>query len=296
MSQTQKHKLVVSISAPKSGTTALFHCLARCADIAVPKIKEPCYFAPKNGPNHSGLPRRLHLNGRHHLGAKWFDGLYNNPAPLRLDFSTFYSATPNTPQLLYRHDPDARLVMVLRDPVKRFVSHYYHYRKMGLRLPPIETVISTDNALRRYLLRFADYELTYFRFSDWFPLDQISLLKFEDMIAAPKHAELEMQSFLGLSDFKFKPKSKERNSAGRPRSVWMQNLLLGHHMGGLSALAPISPKPLLKLRRKIVSLNTAPARNPTLLKKDEDHLRDLLAAQYDFIDHLFPKKELAHAA
>ena len=99
-----------------------------------------------------------------------------------------------------------------------------------------------DSGLRQYLLLFADYENTYQRYTDWFPLDQISILRFEDMVSDPSLTEAEIRAFLDIPDFKFDPNSKEKNSAGRPKSLFFQQILLGRHMAHLSALAPHSPE------------------------------------------------------
>jgi hypothetical protein len=57
-----------------------------------------------------------------------------------------YLCTPECPPRLARHLPHARLVAILRDPVERAVSQYYHLIRSG-RMP----VLPADVAFARYL-------------------------------------------------------------------------------------------------------------------------------------------------
>ena len=289
-------RMIFNISAPKSGTTALFHSLIRSQGIAAPKIKEPCFFMDRDGPDLGSLPSRLNLKGRNHLGSAWFEGLYSGNTRYRIDFSTFYSAAYDAPALMAQYDPRARLILILRDPAARFLSNYYHFKKTGIQLPGLAETITQDTDFRRYMLLFSDYAGTYQRYLDMFPAAQIFTARFEDMIEVPDVFSANLAEFLDLNDVTFAPTKSERNSAGRPKSVMLQRLLLGKHMAYLSALAPLSPRPLLEARRKIVRWNTRPFINLPPSPELMGELRALLAPQYKLLSTFPSNKEVAHAA
>ena len=287
--------LLLNISAPKTGTTALFHSLVRSRYISAPKIKEPCFFMDRDGPILPDLPPRLNLRGRNHLGVNWFHRLYGNNGRYHVDFSTFYSASLDTPALTFNYDPKAKLILIHRDPVARFLSNYFHFKKTGIPLPSLEETISIDSAFRRYLLLFADYSGTYHRYLARFPAVQIFTARFEDMVGNPDQFSTELSRFLEVDDFRFQPRNAEKNASGRPKSLMLQRFFLGKHMSYLSALAPLSPRVLLETRRKIVRWNTKPVKNTPPDARHIQMLRDLLAPQYAFLDKHY-NEEVKYAA
>jgi len=249
----------------------------------------------RDGPRLPDLPPRLDLRGRNHLGLDWFHGLYNNNGRYHIDFSTFYSAAQDTPALTSAYDPKAKLILIHRDPVARFLSNYFHFKKTGIRLPSLEDTISTDSAFRRYLMLFADYAGTYHRYLARFPAAQIFTARFEDMVGQPDQFTEEISKFLEIDGFRFQPKGREKNASGRPKSLLLQRLLLGKHMSYLSTLAPLSPRVLLEARRKVVRWNTKPVTNTPPDARHIQMLRDLLAQQYAFLDRHY-NEEVKYAA
>lgn len=108
------------IGAQKAGTSALFTMLARHPDVLAPAVKEHSFFD----------------NDVHYArGIKSY--LREFPlTPVRGGKITF-EATPDylffeaAPERLHAHFPDAPLVAVLRDPVKRAYSAWNMYRSFG---------------------------------------------------------------------------------------------------------------------------------------------------------------------
>lgn len=120
------------IGAQKCGTTWISHLLSQHPQIHVPRKKELHYFN-----NRDALAR----------GEVWYRRQFA-PRPGEL-FTA--EATPNyfwnhtlpgdlhspvhvfdIAPLVRRMNPDARLILSLRDPVERAVSAYYHYITIGL--------------------------------------------------------------------------------------------------------------------------------------------------------------------
>ncbi len=289
-------RMIFNISPPKSGTTAMYHCLARCQNVAKPKVKEPRFFARKLGPQIGNLPPRLNLDGRFHLGFQWFEGLYKSQSRYRLDFSTYYAATEMTPEIMHAYDEQAKLLLILRDPVERILSHYYHYAKTGVALPPIRHLMRPETALSRYLMRFADYAGIYERFAAQFGEEQICVLDFRDLSLNPHTVEAQIQNFLALPDFQFNPKGREINPSGRAKSLMLQRLLSGRHAQLLSQLAPFSHDRLLEMRRRVVAWNTRAQKNPTPDTALLQALQEQLAPQYRFLNDLFEGEGMCDAA
>lgn len=132
---------IVIAGAPKCGTTAIWNTLALHPGVATSTAKEFRFFSTAKGALDTANPEAWEgplRSGRHHLGLEWlheqFDTGPGSAARLRCDASTAYFATPESPELIRAANPDARVVLLLRDPVDRMHSHWIQELRAGLRL------------------------------------------------------------------------------------------------------------------------------------------------------------------
>ena len=99
----------------RSGTTSLYKLLGeQTASITLPTVKEPRYLT---------LP-----NYRHHTGGAYalnFAPVVNHPDKITFDASpTMFNAPLLAPSWLHKWLPDAKLVILLREPSQRTYSHW----------------------------------------------------------------------------------------------------------------------------------------------------------------------------
>lgn len=105
------------VGAQKSGTTSLFAHLDRHPDVAMTRSKECLYFA------------RDDLHGR---GEGYLDSFFlGQGGGLRGAAYANQLCFIDGANRLLAHNPDIKLVAVLRDPVDRAWSAFWHARKMG---------------------------------------------------------------------------------------------------------------------------------------------------------------------
>lgn len=107
------------VGAAKSGTTSLFRYLAQHPSIFVPWKKEPHYFADP----------ALHRGGGYRSLDAYL-GLYRDCPPdvLAGDGSTSYLPSLGAASRIREVRPDAKILALLRNPVDRAYSHYWHQR------------------------------------------------------------------------------------------------------------------------------------------------------------------------
>eukprot|EP01047_Picozoa_sp_COSAG01_P071870 COSAG01_NODE_11277_length_1967_cov_1.981263_1_plen_456_part_00 len=120
------------IGTMKSGTTALATYLQQAhGDIYMSAKKEPNFFAPPCG-------RRCPV-GAHYYNLRYYFSLFPtlDPHTAAGKHAAYFEATPSylfssadTPARLHSWLPDARLVLLIRDPVERAYSQY----QLGLSL------------------------------------------------------------------------------------------------------------------------------------------------------------------
>jgi hypothetical protein len=182
--------------APKAGTTALHAALAQHPQLYMSAIKEPKFFLTDGPPPvQGGGPGDAKTYREHVWRGTDYEALFDGapPAALRGESTPFY---------LYRHDaqqrikaviPQARLIIVVRDPVERAHSNWTHLWSSGL--DPIDdfvTACAAEDA--RVAARWADF-WHYRRIGLYgqqlqhlytvFPREQVLVFRYRDLIDDP---------------------------------------------------------------------------------------------------------------
>jgi hypothetical protein len=138
------------VGAGKSGTTSLYSYLRQHPQIFMSPIKEPCYFASEIRVENLTPAYRRHikrmsqrlpqvLGGTKPFGwlvSEWddylnlFDKVEGHTAVGEASAAYLWSAT--AARNIFSQRPDARIVMILRNPVERAFSQYLHQLSVGL--------------------------------------------------------------------------------------------------------------------------------------------------------------------
>ncbi|SFC09541.1 sulfotransferase family protein [Tropicimonas isoalkanivorans] len=199
---------VIVAGMPKAGTTALWAAMARHPSVFIPEHKEPGYFAfagtdarPKAGPFDPDYFDRIVTDPGDY--ARLFAGA---GARLGLDASPVYALDPTAPVRIAAEVPDAKVLLILRDPVRRAFSQFAHHVRDGL-----ETTADFGEALAREGDRLANgwspffgyaaggrYRRIISRFEAAVPEDRLCVLFHEDMEDDPAATLARVAAFLGL--------------------------------------------------------------------------------------------------
>lgn len=122
------------IGAPKCGTTSLHVALARHPGLFLSRIKEPKYFLTDGPPPSGGGPGDAATYAGYVWQREQYEALFD-PAPqgvLLGESTTLYLRDHAAHVRIAETIPDARLIVVLRDPVDRAHSNWTHLRAAGL--------------------------------------------------------------------------------------------------------------------------------------------------------------------
>ena len=148
----------IVIGAQKAGTTSLFAYLTQHPDILPPSKKEVHFFdGGLRTPDdcfHRGVTfyrKHFPLQARLRHGVKTFEA------------SPLYLFHPEVPARLESVLPDVRLIVLLRDPTERAISHYFHESRYGRENLSIETAMAHEEARLDPILRAVDYKNRVFR-------------------------------------------------------------------------------------------------------------------------------------
>ncbi len=119
---------------PKAGTTALHAALAPHPELFLSRVKEPKFFLSDGRPPTTGGPGDVQTYQEHVWRRADYERLFD-PAPpgtLRGEATPFYLHDLASHERIRRLVPDARLILLLRDPVDRAHSNWTHLWNAGL--------------------------------------------------------------------------------------------------------------------------------------------------------------------
>lgn len=181
----------IIIGAQKSGTTSLYNYLIEHPQISPASAKELHFFD---------------LNFQ--KGIQWYETQFpqkSKPNILTGEASPYYLFHPLVPQRLRQHYPQVKLIVLLRNPVTRAISHYHHEIKLGFEKLSIEEAIAaeptrlenevtkllTDPAYQSHNHRHYSYLARGLylqqleRWRKYYPPEQLLILKSEDFYTNP---------------------------------------------------------------------------------------------------------------
>jgi hypothetical protein len=179
------------IGAAKSGTTTLYHYLARHPGIHMSPQKEPCFFDADRS------WRR---------GPDWYRSLFAGARDDQAcgEASTNYTRfpqVPGVPERIAALVPGAKLVYLLRDPVERAYAHYVHRWTKELH-PGLPFAQGFEEFVARdpMCLDGSDYLLQVGRYLPHFRADALHVLYLDDLVGDPARALRRLFRFLGVDE------------------------------------------------------------------------------------------------
>jgi hypothetical protein len=195
--------------APKAGTTALHAALAKHPDLYLSAVKEPKFFLTDGPPAAQGGPGDAKTYAEHVWRRSDYEALFD-PAPagtLRGESTPFYLYSQAAQRRIKTLIPDARMILVLRDPIERAHSNWTHMWSAGL--DPIDDFVrACDAEDRRVAAGWADF-WHYKRLGLYgeqlqglysvFPPEQVLLVRYRDLHENPAGVLNGICAFLGVS-------------------------------------------------------------------------------------------------
>jgi len=185
----------LGIGAPKAGTTWLGKCLEEHPQICFPSEKEINFF----NKNDFYYIKKKFVN--YNKGFNWYKKFFNNCSQGQIsgEFSVTYLYDKEAPKLIYKHNPNVKIIIILRNPTDFFYSHYVH-AKYVYDLPSINKLI--DSEFIKYGF-YSSYIRNYFKI---FARDQILILLYDELAKNPKNLLKKVYNFLNVND-NFIPRS-----------------------------------------------------------------------------------------
>ncbi len=190
------------VGAPKCGTTSLARYLNDHPNIFLSEPKEPSYFST-DIKSHT-IATLTEYNG-------CFSGAKNGQ--LLLDASPWYLFSKDAAVNIKAYNPDAKIIIMLRNPVDMIYSlHYQHYYNgcetlpftMALREERNRRVTEKAPCMREDYKKFLYSEIARFdeqieRYRRNFPSCNIRVIKFDDFVCNTEEIYKSCLKFIGVS-------------------------------------------------------------------------------------------------
>ncbi len=217
------------IGAPKAGTTALHAALARHPGLYLSTVKEPKFFLTDGPPPDGGGPGDAQTYREHVWRPADYEALFSGAAAgqLRGESTPFYLYDRAAQRRIRASIPDARLIVIVRDPVERAHSNWTHLWSAG-REPVGDFVRACAEEDRRvaagwspfwHYLRLGRYGEQFEHLFRLFPRDQVLVIRYRQLLDEPARVLDQICAFLGVAQGIISEVPRENVTAHPDRSI-----------------------------------------------------------------------------
>jgi hypothetical protein len=168
--------------APKAGTTSLYYYLEEHPEIEMSSQKEPDYFSDiplQEQGMYYGKNRINTLDKYESLFAQKEGVIYG-------EGSVSYLFYENVAEDIKKYNPNAKIIIMLRNPIDRAFSHYLMDYRLGLVSDSFEDIINKKSKYKNAHLFYQQYiEVSEYakqiqRYCNVFSTDNLLLIDYED--------------------------------------------------------------------------------------------------------------------
>lgn len=259
------------VGAAKAGTTSVYHYLSQHQNVYASPIKEPNYFAQdidtnnftkafkQNIPNTESYFNKTHLASIQQAfitNSSDYNLLFKNAKNEKILFeaSTSYLFSSVAAENIFQFNPKAKILVILRDPIKRCYSHYLMALRFGFTSLSFKKAIELDNNVSirnvgqsELFIDMSLYNKMLLRYQKVFDARQIKIMFFEDLVERPLDFMNELADFLEIEKFK-EISSEPKNTAEVPRNIKLNKFIV--QSGIKKSVLKILPEKIINALKK----------------------------------------------
>ena len=239
------------VGAARSGTTSLHRHLAGHPEVHMSEPKEPHFFSDA-GTDPRGLVLRVTDPVAY---RRLFAGA--NGKTIVGESSTSYAWDPNAPRRIHRKSPDAKIILIARNPIERAFSHYLMGVREGLESGSFSEALARDErrtekgwGVSRLYVELGMYCDAVIRFRETFGEDRVRVLVFEEMARDTEQTLREVCEFLGIDPGGVSAEGLDtaHNAYGAPRNRAFARLLGSSRWVGIRRRLPSRVRKFFRYR------------------------------------------------
>lgn len=238
------------VGAAKAGTTSIYQYLQQHPQVYLSPIKEANYFAKdipldkirkdyyKGGALDVASYVETDLSEQIHIAfveqEAHYRKLFKNVKDEKAvgEISNAYLHSEVAAEEIYAANPDMKIIMILRDPIKRAFSHYKMTLRIGLVKDSFYEELQRDyNATEKgfrvthLYVEMGQYADQVQRFLKVFPREQVKIFLFDDLRSDVAGLIDDMLGFLGVDTKDAVDTSFQANKASVPKNAGLVHFL-----------------------------------------------------------------------
>lgn len=200
------------VGAQKAGTSSLYYYLTQHPQVHTSFKKEVHYFD-------GGIEENV---DSFQNGINWYKAHFPFSMSMRandicLDATPMYLFHPFAAERIYSLTPESKIIILLRNPTERAISHYFHSKRHGFENLSIEEAFAKEEHRLSNIIEKQNYKKTSFRvhsyqsrgfylaqikrFESLFPRENILYLDCQQLFQNPKLTLSKVHEFLGIDAF-----------------------------------------------------------------------------------------------
>ena len=189
------------VGAPKAGTTSLYHYLNEHPQVEMSSQKEPDYFSDK-AINEQGM---YYGKNRVNTLDKYESLFVQKESVVYGEGSVSYLFYDNVAEDIKKYNPNAKIIIMLRNPIERAFSHYLMDYRLGLISDSFENIITKKSKHKNAHLFYQQYiEVSKYttqiqRYLDFFEKDSILFIDYDDFKKNVSETVDKVYNFLNIS-------------------------------------------------------------------------------------------------
>ena len=189
------------VGAPKAGTTSLYHYLSEHPQVEMSSQKEPDYFSDK-AIHEQGM---YYAKNRVNTLDKYESLFVQKESVVYGEASVSYLFYENVAEDIKKYNPNAKIIIMLRNPIERAFSHYLMDYRLGLISDSFENVLAKKSKHKNAHLFYQQYiEVSKYskqiqRYLDFFEKDSILFIDYEDLKINVSKTVDQVYNFLHIS-------------------------------------------------------------------------------------------------
>jgi hypothetical protein len=189
------------VGAPKAGTTSLYHYLSEHPQVEMSSQKEPDYFSDK------AIHQQGMYYGKNRVNTldKYESLFVQKEGVVYGEGSVSYLFYDNVAEDIKKYNPNAKIIIMLRNPIERAFSHYLMDYRLGLVSDSFENIITKKSKHKNAHLFYQQYiEVSKYanqiqRYLDFFEKENILFIDYEDFKNNVSKTVDQVYDFLNIS-------------------------------------------------------------------------------------------------
>ena len=240
------------VGAPKAGTTSLYHYLNEHFDIEMSSQKEPNFFSDASLQKQS-----IYYGGNRVDTIEKYNALFaKEDVILRGEASVSYLYYEDVPHKIKEYNPNAKIIIILRNPIDRAFSHYLMDDRLGLISESFEIIIQKQskhknaNLFYQQYIQVSEYTQQIKRYLEVFSKKNIHFIDYEDFKNDTSNIVNSVFVFLAVNDDFHPYLRKKHNTYTAPKNRIIRYIY--SFVSFRKILAVIFPKFLTKNIRNLL--------------------------------------------